>query len=274
MSDWTGRHVAITGGSSGIGLATAEALAAKGADITLIARDLERLGIAREAVEARRSGGGSTATVPGDVSTLEGCQAIVGRATDGGAHPIDVLVSCAGVIIPGYFEKMTPEEFEACMDSWRGCVYMARAAAPAMMTRKSGHIVNVSSVAGFMGIFGYTAYSSAKYAIMGFSEALRSEMLPHGIKVSVVCPPDTDTPGLAYEKSLRPAETDKVAGNIAVVPPAVIAKAIVSGVERGKYLIVPGALSQFYRVLKANALWLFFMITDGDVAAARKARGL
>jgi 3-dehydrosphinganine reductase len=184
------------------------------------------------------------------------------------------MISCAGVIIPGYFEKMTPADFESCMDSWRCCVYMAHAAAPAMMERKSGRIVNISSVAGFMGIFGYTAYSSAKYAIMGFSEALRSEMHPYGVGVSVVCPPDTDTPGLAFEKTLRPAETDKVAGSIAAVPPAVVAEAIIKGVESGRYLIVPGALSKFYRVLKANALWLFFSITDGDVAAARKARGL
>lgn len=273
MSDWTGRHVVVTGGSSGIGLATAEAFAARGADVTLVARDVERLEIAREAVDARRAGAGATATVSGDVSTLEGCEAVVAEASGAGARPIDILVSCAGVIIPGYFETMVPADFEACMDSWRGCVYMARAAAPAMIARTSGHIVNVSSVAGFMGIFGYTAYSSAKYAVMGFSEALRSEMRPYGIEVSVVCPPDTDTPGLAYEKSLRPAETDKVAGAIAAVPPSVIAEAIVRGVERGRYLIVPGALSQFYRVLKANALWLFFMITDGDVAAARKARG-
>ncbi len=274
MSDWTGKHVVVTGGSSGIGLATAELFAARGADVTLVARDAERLEIAREAVGARRPGKATVRAVPGDVSTLESCEAIVAAATQGGKRPIDVLVSCAGVIIPGYFEAMPPEVFEACMDSWRGCVYMARASAPSMMERGRGHIVNVSSVAGFMGIFGYTAYSSAKYAIMGFSEALRSELHPHGVKVSVVCPPDTDTPGLAFEKSLRPAETDKVAGNIAAVAPSVIAEAIVRGVERGEYLIVPGALSKFYRVLKANALWLFFAITDGDVKAARKARGL
>ncbi len=159
------------------------------------------------------------------------------------------------------------------MDSWRGCVWSARAAAPQMITRRSGHIVNVSSVAGFMGVFGYTAYSSAKYAVIGFSEALRSEMKPHGITVSVVCPPDTDTPGLAFEKKLRPAETDKVAGNIKAIAPSVVAEAIVAGVERGRYLIIPGFISRFYRLLKGNALWLFFAITDSDVAAARKERG-
>jgi len=274
VTDWSGKHVVVTGGSSGIGLATAEAFAARGADVTLVARDPERLEIAREAVAARGTGSAMARALTGDVSTLEGCEAIATAVTGHGKHPIDVLMNCAGAIIPGYFETMTTEDYEVCMDSWRGCVYMARAAAPAMMQRRSGHIVNVSSVAGFMGIFGYTAYSSAKYAIMGYSEALRSELYPYGVQVSVVCPPDTDTPGLAFEKSLRPPETDKVAGNIAAVAPSVIAEAVVRGVERGTYLIVPGALSKFYRVLKANAPWLFFMITDGDVAAARKARGL
>jgi 3-dehydrosphinganine reductase len=211
--------------------------------------------------------------VVADVSTPDGAAAAVVKATEGGTYPVDVLISCAGVIIPGYFESMPVEGFEECMDSWRGCVHAARAVAPSMIARGSGHIVNVSSGAGFLGLFGYTAYSSAKFATMGFSEALRSEMKPLGIKVSVVCPPDTDTPGLAFEKGLRPPETDKVAGNIAPVAPALVAEEIIRGVEKGRYLIVPGALLKFYRVLKNNALWLYFAITDGDVEAARKARG-
>jgi 3-dehydrosphinganine reductase len=275
VSDWSGKHVVIVGGSSGIGLATAELLSSLGADVTIVARTRDRLEIACEAIASKRAHPGQrTRWVAGDASSAPGAAAALDKATDSGARPVDVLVSCAGVIIPGYFESMPIEQFEECMDSWRCCVHAARAVAPAMMERGSGHIVNISSVAGFMGIFGYTAYSSAKYAVMGFSEALRSEMRPHGVRVSVVCPPDTETPGLAFEKSLRPPETDKVAGGIAAVQPAVVAKAIVRGIERGRYLIVPGALSKFYRVLKANALWLFFAITDADVAAARKECGL
>lgn len=274
MSDWSGKHAIVTGGSSGIGLATAELLASRGADVTVVARDTERLEAAREAVAAaRRSESQRIDAVAGDVSSLPGA-ALIAETALADDRPCDLLVNCAGIIIPGYFEAMPVEDFERCMDSWRGCVWMSKAIAPGMMAQGSGHIVNISSVAGFMGIFGYTAYSSAKYAVMGFSEALRSELRPHGVGVSVVCPPDTDTPGLAFEKSLRPLETDRVAGSIAAVAPSIVARALVDGVERGRYLIVPGMLSKFYRVLKANMLWLFFAITDGDVAAARKARGL
>jgi 3-dehydrosphinganine reductase len=274
MADWRGKHVVVVGGSSGIGLATAEAFSRRGADVTIVARSRDRLEAACEAVKLRRADTSQRVRwVSADVSTPDGAASAAVKASEAGTYPIDVLVSCAGVIIPGYFESMPVENFEECMDSWRACVHGARAVVPSMMERGSGHIVNISSVAGFMGIFGYTAYSSAKYAIMGFSEALRSEMKPHGVKVSVVCPPDTDTPGLAFEKGLRPPETDKVAGNIEAVLPSVVAEDIVRGVEAGKYLIVPGALSKFYRVLKANALWLFFAITDSDVASARRARG-
>jgi 3-dehydrosphinganine reductase len=275
MGDWRGKHVVVAGGSSGIGLATAEAFAARGADVTIVARDKARLEAACEAIaNRRRDERQQVHWVAGDVFRPETAAAAMEEATESGSRPVDVLVNCAGAIIPGYFESMPVEYFEDCMDSWRGCVHTSRAVAPSMIERRSGHIVNISSVAGFMGIFGYTAYSSAKYAIMGLSEALRSELHPYGIGVSVVCPPDTDTPGLTFEKSLRPPETDKVAGNIAAVPPSVVAAALVRGVEHGTYLIVPGALSKLYRVLKANALWLFFAITDGDVKAARKARGL
>jgi 3-dehydrosphinganine reductase len=274
MADWRGKHVLVMGGSSGIGLATAEAFARRGADVTVVARSRDRLEAACEAIALSRADSDQrVAKVAADISSADGAAEAVVKATGGGAHPVDVLVNCAGVIIPGYFESMPIESFEECMDSWRGCVHASRAVAQSMIDRRSGHIVNVSSGAGFLGLFGYTAYSSAKFAVMGFSEALRSEMKPHGVKVSVVCPPDTDTPGLAFEKGLRPLELDRLAGNAPVVAPSMVAEEIVRGVEKGRYLIVPGALLKFYRVLKNNALWLYFAITDGDVAAARKARG-
>ena len=97
-------------------------------------------------------------------------------------------------------------------------------------------------------------------------------MKPHNIKVSVVCPPDTDTPGLAYERKVRPIETDVVAGTLKAVPPEVIAKAIVKGTEKGKYRIIPGFISKFYRFLKENFTSLYFAIVDSDIKKAQKLK--
>lgn len=268
-----GATAIVTGGSSGIGLATARLLASRGARVGLIARDEERLALAAELV-------GKAAETPTTAVWTHACdvsdEAAVDRAVERFAAEVgepDLLVNSAGVFIPGYFESMSTDLFREHLDiDVLGLIYATRAVVPYMIARKRGHIVNVSSMAGFMGIFGYTAYSTAKFAVMGFSESLRSEMKPLGIGVTVVCPPDVDTPGLAKERSLRPPETDKVCGNVAAIRAEEVAAELVRGVERGKYLVIPGALGKLYHLLKGIWPGLFFIVTDGDVAKARAAR--
>jgi 3-dehydrosphinganine reductase len=184
------------------------------------------------------------------------------------------FVNAAGIFLPGHFEQIPDEWFEQHLDiDVLGLIHVTRAVVPGMVARGSGHVVNVSSVAGFLGcVYGYTAYATAKFAVMGFSEALRSEMKPVGVRVSVVCPPDVDTPGLALEKSLRPPETDRVCGNIKAIAPEVVAEEIVRGVERNRYYVIPGLVSKVYFRLKSLLPGLFFAVTDGDVAKARKQR--
>lgn len=266
-----GAAAIVTGGSSGIGLATARLLAARGARVGLIARDEGRLA---EAAKIVGEAGGRSAvwTHACDVSDEAAVRSAVERFAAEVGEP-DLLVNSAGVFIPGYFESMPSELFREHLDiDVLGVIYATRAVVPYMIARKRGHIVNVSSMAGFMGIFGYTAYSTAKFAVMGFSESLRSEMKPLGIGVTVVCPPDVDTPGLVKEKSLRPPETDKVCGNVAAIPAEQVAAELVRGVERGKYLVIPGAIGKLYHFLKGVWPGLFFIVTDGDVAKARAAR--
>ncbi len=266
-----GKYVVITGGSSGIGLACARGFAAKGADVAIVARDPARLEAARETVMAARISDSQTVNaISADVSSWEGARAAMSRATTGRGTP-DILVNSAGVILPGNFESMPIERFVQNMEcGYFTVVWPTRAIASEMIDRGSGHIVNVSSVAGFIGVFGYTGYSAAKYAVMGFSESLRQEMKPYGVRVSVVCPPDTDTPALTYEKTLRPPETDAVAGNIKAISPDAVAEAIIAGVSKNRYLIIPDLSSKLYYRLKGVLPELFYAVLDADV---RKARG-
>ncbi len=268
-----GARVVVTGGSSGIGLATAIALARRGAHLALVARDPEKLDRARVQVESERKDSSQRVLIKSaDLSRLESARQAIDWIVDQEFVP-DILINSAGVIVPGEFEHMSAEEFMRNMEhGFLSVVWPCKAAVPHMLAAGRGHIVNVSSVAGFLGIYGYTGYAAAKYATMGFTEALRFEMKPNGVSVHVVCPPDTDTPALAYEKTLRPPETDAIAGNIKAIPPERVADAIVRGIEKNTYYIIPDALSRFYFRLKGLLPEVFFLIVDSDIVKARKAR--
>jgi 3-dehydrosphinganine reductase len=265
--------VIVTGGSSGIGLATARLYAARGCDVAIVGRSAERLGAAHTELRGIAIADGQrVVTRQADLSDFGQARDAIDSLVADGFTP-DILVNSAGVIVPGEFATMPLENFESNItNGYWSVVYPCRAAVPHMLARGRGHIVNVSSVAGYLGIYGYTGYSSAKFAVMGFTEALRFEMKPAGVTVHVVCPPDTDTPALAYEHTLRPPETDVIAGNIKPISAEKVAAAIVRGVDRGKYLIIPDALSAFYFRLKGLLPELFFMIVDGDVKKARKSK--
>lgn len=266
------KTVVVTGGSSGIGLATAKQFAAAGADVAIVARDADKL--ERAAIELRALcllPEQRVTAVSADLSQWEATRDAFAELAIQGFEP-DVLVNSAGVVYPGVFTEMPFEHFEiniAC--GFWSVVYPCRAAAPAMVARGSGHIINVSSGAGFLGLYGYTGYSASKYAVMGFTEVLRCEMKPAGVRVSVVCPPDTQTPALELERTMRPPETDALAGKVKPIAPEKVADAIVRTVDRYRYLVIPDALLAFYFRLKGVWPELFYAIVDSDV---RKARGL
>jgi len=265
--------VIVTGGSSGIGLATAKLYAARGCDVAIVGRSADKLADAEAALlEARGSSSARVATRQADLSDFEAAKSAIDSLVADGFSP-DIMVNSAGVIVPGEFATMPLENFETNLtNGFWSVVYPCRAVVPHMVKRGRGHIVNVSSVAGYLGIYGYTGYSAAKFGIMGFTEALRFEMKPEGVSVHVVCPPDTETPALAFEHTLRPPETHAISAGIKPISAEKVARAIVGGVERGKYLIIPDALSAFYYRLKGIWPELFFAIVDGDVKKVRKTK--
>ncbi|MFA5873766.1 MAG: SDR family oxidoreductase [Anaerolineales bacterium] len=269
---WNRKVVLITGGSSGIGLAAAKQLASAGAQVWLTARRPEVLDAALKEVEAaRRDRSQLCGIFPADVSDPEQAAQVVETVTKSAGAP-DVVFNSAGITQPGYVHELSREVFERLMQvNYFGTVYVTMAVLPAMMERGSGHIINISSMAGYLGVFGYSAYGATKFAVTGFSEALRAEMKPHGIRVSVAFPPDTDTPQLAYEEPFKPAETKAISGNAKALSAEKVARSILQQAEKGHFMIFPGTDSRLFYILTSKLpKSLVFTILDQMAASGKK----
>jgi len=265
---WQHKVVLITGGSSGIGLAVARLLGAKGAHMWILARNVPELESARELINCIKEQ--PCGVISADVSDWEQVNAAITKVQQKDGLP-DVVINSAGEVRPGYFQDLDLDVFRWMMNTnYYGTLHVCKAVVPGMIARGSGHIVNISSMGGLVGAFGYTAYGASKFAVTGFTEALRSELKPLGIKVSIVFPPDTDTPQLAYENQYKPPETKAISSNVGIKTADEVADEIVRQVERGRYTIMPGFESKIWywisRFLGSNRNY----VMDWMVAGAQR----
>jgi 3-dehydrosphinganine reductase len=265
---FSGKTVLVTGGSSGIGLAFTRLVLAQGAAVVIAARRKEVLDEARASLLAGRPAA-KVETMVLDVSVeadvVEQLGALVKR------QPVDVLVNNAGVVLPGRFLELPSAEFRKMMDiNYFGAVHTCRAVLPSMVERRRGHVLNVASLAGVIGIYGYTPYAASKFALAGFSQALRAEMWPHGVKVSVCLPPDTDTPQLAFENTYKPAETKAIAGNVKTLSADQVAQAMARGIENNSFEIYPDLGSRLSALAQGVVPGVVRWFCDD---AQRKAQG-
>ena len=175
----------------------------------------------------------------------------------------------AGVVYPALFEDISVDRFHWMMDTnYFAAVNLFQIVVPLMKARRSGHIIAMGSASSFISIWGYTAYSGSKYAIRGLMEGLRSELKPYNVNASIVFPPDTDTPQLAYENQFKPEITKHVSGKIKPLSPDLVADKIFQGVMKKQYQIIPDSDTKLtYTGAHLLGTWMFkildFVTNDG-----------
>ncbi|BBC28815.1 hypothetical protein SGFS_001060 [Streptomyces graminofaciens] len=186
-----GRVSVITGASSGIGAATARALAARGARVVLAARNVDK---PNTLVTGIREAGGTASARSTDVTRLDDVEGLIEFAADE-YGPVDHLVNNAGLTLFSKWSDRAVDDWDKMIDTnLRGCLHAISAVLPGMIARRSGHILNLGSVAGIRVGGASGVYSATKFFIRGITDSLRQEVgITHGIQVSMISPGVIDT---------------------------------------------------------------------------------
>jgi NADP-dependent 3-hydroxy acid dehydrogenase YdfG len=180
-----GKVVVITGASSGLGEATARHLSAQGATVVLGARRHDRI---KSLADELTAGGGKALALATDVTHRDQVQKLVDAAVQACGR-VDVMVNNAGLMPQAPLERLQVAEWERMIDiNIKGVLYGIAAALPHMQRQKSGHFINVSSVAGHKVGPGFAVYAATKFAVRALSEGLRQEVKPYNIRTTVISP--------------------------------------------------------------------------------------
>jgi short-subunit dehydrogenase len=268
---FAGRTAVLTGAASGIGEQLAHALAGRGSHLVLLDRDVAGLDQVAQRIRTEHPAL-TVQTVIVDLADREATTTAARGIAE--AHPrIGLLVNNAGVALGGYFEHLTVEEFEWVVDiNFRAPVLLTHHLLPALLAEPGSHVVNLSSLFGLIAPAGQSAYSASKFALRGFSQALRAELAEHGTGVTTVHPGGVRT---------RIAQSARIAANAPAeqiqegregfdrllrYPPEKAAAEILAGVERRKarVLITPEArvLDVLARLLPAGHIALLARATS------------
>lgn len=250
-----GKTVVITGASSGIGRATALEMARRGANLVLAARRWARL---EDVAAACRALGVDAAAVETDVTKPEDCRKLIAKSGN-----VDVLINNAGFAV---FDKISSADaavFREMMDvNYLGAVHCTQAVLPQMLARGNGTIVVVASIVGLMGYAGMSGYCASKFALIGFTEALRDEVIGQGVRVAMVCPGTTNT------ELFDRAEAGKMPGAsrlLIALKPERVARAVCNAAEDGRYRrilpLLAAMLIRLKEIFPRTTHWVFRVVS-------------
>eukprot|EP00271_Cylindrocystis_brebissonii_P010961 TRINITY_DN27528_c0_g1_i1.p1 TRINITY_DN27528_c0_g1~~TRINITY_DN27528_c0_g1_i1.p1 ORF type:complete len:347 (+),score=56.85 TRINITY_DN27528_c0_g1_i1:287-1327(+) len=242
-----GKHVIIVGGSRGIGLAIAELAVQEGALVSIIARDEVKLADTKAKLE-------KVISVKGNLTSAEASGRVFTQSADAGDSAsmrsavaacearmgaVGALICSQGISRPRLFEDLSEKEMEEVMrTNYWGSVHAIRAVLPNMKEQnEGGRIVLVSSQGGQVGVYGFSHYSATKFALRGLAEGLQQELAPFNIRMSLVFPPDTDTPQLQEENLTKPEVTKLLSQSSSLLSAGQVARSTLQGMKAGLFTI-------------------------------------
>lgn len=253
MTDPANKTVLITGAGGGFGRHMVRQFRAAGA--TLLLTDLSDHALNAVADDA---GSALVTAVAADLSTQSGCETILEACSERGILP-DILVNNAGVAFAGRADHVPPDRWETLMQlNLLAPMRLCSRFLPGMIERGSGHIVNISSLAGWAGTRGMSSYCASKFGLRGFGESLSADLRGTGVRVTNVYPsfsqtPILDSPQYGYEQEL------KVPPHL-VSDPADVVRRLIAGVRRGKLHVFPDKYARSAYYLLRFAPWLLPVI--------------
>ena len=256
----------IVGGSSGIGKAMATEVLKEHGAVVIAARRADVLAAASK--DLMKDAGNDPSRVRStvlDVSDAASVTRGVGEAW-AALGGLDLVVVSSGMVYPRPFLETSSDIFaQTIATNLIGVANVARSVLPKLLDQKKGHLCLINSLAGVMGLYGYTSYSASKYGVVGFAECLRQELIGTGVSLSVVFPGDTDTPMLEAENKLKTAQTRAAAGSVKVLSPEAVAQAAMKGIASGKFQIVPGGDAKFAHWMAAHMPGTLRRVLDSAV---------
>ncbi|KAJ3739406.1 oxidoreductase [Lentinula detonsa] len=249
--DPRGQFCYVTGGSSGLGLAVAIALTKRGAHVTIVARNEERLAKALAELEKTRQSSNqilrsySFSLTDADASYA----ALEAASKDHGNKYPDTVFMCAGAARPGFFVEEDAKSMQKGMDNtyWIQAYTALAYTKQLVRSQTSGKLVFTCSLLGYMSLIGYSTYSPGKHALRGLAESLRSELILYNSSVHIMFSGNIDSPGYVEENRTKPKITLEIESTDKPTAPDVLAKELINGVQRGDFHIAPDMLSNIIR---------------------------